>query len=162
MWSDGFFLHACIEDHGDRSCSRIGAVPESKKELIAFQIGIRPAAETFRARNGGALHRVPRRQSRKETVLCRVWHPRSFTQVVAHPIVIANHLVRRCKGAVRELRRVTIAREAVLSAILSRQAPLFPDVSKSLFSLDSLHPSCMELAPRYQPLPLENSLSSSV
>jgi transposase-like protein len=48
VWTDGVFLQARMEDHGECMLVLIGATPEGKKELIGFQVGVRESAQSWR------------------------------------------------------------------------------------------------------------------
>lgn len=48
VWAAGVFLQARMEDHGECMLVLIGATPESKKELIGFQVGVRESAQSWR------------------------------------------------------------------------------------------------------------------
>jgi putative transposase len=46
VMTDGVFLQARMEDHGECMLVLIGATPEGKKELIGFQVGVRESAQS--------------------------------------------------------------------------------------------------------------------
>ena len=48
VWADGVFLQARMEYHGECRLVLISAMPEGKKELIGFQVGVRESAQSWR------------------------------------------------------------------------------------------------------------------
>jgi hypothetical protein len=47
-WADGVYLQARMEEHTDCMLVLLGAMPEGKKELIGFQVGVRESAQSWR------------------------------------------------------------------------------------------------------------------
>src|SRR5881628_2340254 len=48
IWADGVYLQARMEPQADCMLVLIGATPESKKELLGFQVGMRESAQSWR------------------------------------------------------------------------------------------------------------------
>jgi len=48
VWADGIYLQARMEPQAECMLVLIGATPESKKELLGFQVGVRESAQSWR------------------------------------------------------------------------------------------------------------------
>ena len=48
VWADGVYLQARMEEHAECMLVLIGAIPEGRKELVGFQVGVRESVQSWR------------------------------------------------------------------------------------------------------------------